>query len=345
MGKPYTSATEHSVLFSSKKSKVVKESIRIKVFSNGDSEGLEESFYSSKFTISYEIYSEQAIKLPLLFIGLGSPWADTIHVNGKRVKETTANNKLDSMSIKDYDFIKPFDSNRVQISYAENESTIVDLNNLIYFEADLNQGSNIIQIVYTVNMGSNNYGFVRYHDIQYSLYPSQFWQSFGPIHIDLELPNFMTVSSSSIGNADSIQGNHHYYNITKIPTEDLKLAIGPKISLLSSILLTLHPFGISLILSLILVFIHFKWIKKFRQKRLKRFNWYLLIGNFLIPILYYLFFFLSFGLIHLTLGNNSLNRHGYVFLLIITLPAVWLFYSLIMWVVDRHWKDKYGIAS
>jgi hypothetical protein len=343
MAKPYTDATEHSVLFSSEKLKVVKESIRIKVFSNGDSDDFDEGFYSAKFNITYEIYSEQAIKLPLLFIGLGAPWADTIDVNGIRVKETTAKNSMDTITMKAMGLRPSHREGLVEVSFAENEMTYINLDNLIYFEANLNEGLNLIHVVYTVNMGSNNYGFIRYHNIQYSLYPSQFWQSFGPIRIDLELPDTMTVSNASIGSEDSIQNNHYYYTITKIPTEDLKLAIGPKISIASHILLALHPFGIALVLSLMLVMIHFRLIKKFRQKRIKRFNWYLLIGNFLIPVLYYVFFFLSFGLIHLTLGYNSLNRHGYIFLLAVTWPAAWLFYSLIMWIADSHWKEKYGV--
>ncbi len=343
MAKPYTDVTSHSILFTQKKLSVVKEYIHINISENTGDNTFEEGCYNAKFSIAYQIYSEQAIKLPLLFIGLGSPWSDTISVNGKLIKETTAKKILDNNTLKSFDFIKSYRDDLVEISYAKNESALVDLNNLIYFEANLSKGLNIVHVVYNTNMGSNNYGFVRYHNIEYSLYPSQFWQAFGPINIDLELPKNMVVNHSSIGDADSIRGNHHFFTITKIPTENLKLGIGPKISIVSSVLLTLHPFGIALLVSFIFVFFHFKLIKKHRAKKQKRFNWYLLIGNILIPVLYYVFFFISFGLIHLVLGSNSLNRHGYIFLLIVTLPVAWLFYSIIMWLVDSYWKDKFRV--
>ena len=215
------------------------------------------------------------------------------------------------------------------------------MSDLVYFNADLlKEETNIISIEYDGFLESNNFGFTRDYKIQYSLFPSKYWKSFGPININLELPKNLNVLNSSIGEPYLTNGNVHKYKINKVTQKDLVITLTPKISLLSKTLIAIQPLGLAIILTLVLIGIHFFFIKKHRREKSQQYNWFLPIGIVMVPVLFYTLFLLSFNLIDLTLGENALKKHGYIFLIVLTLPIFMIIYSLLMWRVDVYFKSK-----
>jgi hypothetical protein len=329
MAQPYDgNSSRHSILFSSKELDVVREFIKIKIFNSYV------DIYTAHYFITYEINSPRDFSLPLLFVGDGLANSPITYVNGKLVKNTTFKNKIDPNLMAQYPFLETSESEFVTIKYDKDSPYSVAKEGLVYFESPIKKGKNTITIEYDGNMESNNYGFIRKHDLEYALFPSRFWKSFGPIQIDMELPKEFEIDESSIGEPISEIENNKRFILKSIPAEDLKIKISPRISFLSRALITVSPLGIAIISTLLLMYFHFVLLKRKTKKPKTRFNWVLILGIFTIPILFYTIFLSSYGLIDLTLGENSLNRHGYIFLIVVTLPLFWLIYGFIIWVIN-----------
>ena len=338
MAKPYNEGSEHSMLLFNKEIKVTKEFIKINILrdtTNGY------NYYSAHYAISYEINASKNQSLPLLFIAINLESNPIIKLNGKIVKIEDLKKNYGKDPLEQYSFIKPYEKNQVRIFYKKDESQIVSLDDLVYFNANLISGKNLITVEYNAALGSNNFGFVRYFDLEYALFPSKYWKSFGPIQIELNLPEELRIRSSSLPNPERNE-NKFSWTLNQIPDEDLKISLNPKLPFFTKILLTIDPLGIALIFTLAAAFIHYKQIKNHRQSLKKKYNWALAIGIFLVPVLFYTVYFSSFSLIDWILGDISLNKHGYIFLFIFTLPIFWIIYGLILWAIDIWLKNKYN---
>lgn len=316
MAKPWVDGSVHSSLFGANNCKVIRENLNIKF------EKVED-IYFTKYKIKYVINSSFNEKLPLLFIGLDLHDNKRVIVNGKQVKIT--NHNLDNLS---------------KIKYDNENNTSINPEDLIYFEAELKEGENIVFIEYDANLEFNTQGFVREYQLKYSLYPSRFWESFGNIFIEIELGNDLEIINSNIGKFET-KNNISKLKLTNIPVDVIHLEFRTKINLISKVLLYITPFGISILCLIIMFIIHKKLIKKKYLSDVKDYKYVLSVGNILIPILYYFFYFVSFDLIDFSLRQGK-SKHGYVFLFIFTLPILMLIYSIITYFIDRSYKSKFS---
>lgn len=315
MAQPWVDGSEHSTLYGAKNCQVINENIFIQLINQHD-------VYIAKYKIKYVIHSNVNQTVPLLFIGIGLSDRKVVTVN---TKET---------------LIKKYITNKnSEISYSKNDNLPVNEDDLIYFEANLTKGENIIIVEYDANLEYNTVGFIRTYNLKYSLYPSQFWESFGDITIELFLGDNLKIKSSNIGEP-KIEKNIANWVIKTIKKDTIELEITKKTSLISDILLFIEPFGIAVI-SLFLMFLYhlIVLIKKHKQKNFK--NIILYSGIIIIPILHYVIYFLSFDLIDFSLGQKN-SKHGYVFLYLFTLPILMLLYGIIMWIINRVLRSKYG---
>lgn len=338
MAKPYNEGSEHSMLLFGKEIKVNKEFIQISILKDTTAEY---NYYSAHYLISYEIDASKNQLLPLLFIAINLDNSPIIKLNGKIVKIEDLKKNYSKDPLGQYSFIKPYDKDQARIFYKKDESQIVSLDNLVYFNANVIAGKNVITVEYNASLGSNNFGFVRDYDLEYALFPSKYWKSFGPIQIELNLPKELSIRTSSLSTPEKNE-NKYSWTLNQIPDEDLKISLGPRLSLLAKVLLAIDPLGIAVIFTLAAAFFHYKRIKKHRRALKKKYNWALAIGIFLVPVLFYTVYFSSFSLIDWILGNISLNKHGYVFLFIFTLPLFWIIYGLVFWAIDISLKSKYN---
>ncbi|WP_316802114.1 hypothetical protein [Pedobacter nototheniae] len=338
MSKPYEEGSEHSMLLFGKEIKVNKEFIQINISRDTTSD---RNYYLAHYVISYEVNASKDQLLPLLFIAVNLENKPVIKLNGQIIKIEDLRNTYTKDLLDKYSFIKPYEKEYVRIFYKKDESQIVSLNNLVYFNAHVSAGNNIITVEYSATLGSNNFGFVRDFDLEYALFPSKYWKSFGPIQIELNLPKELKIRGTSLG-TPKINDEKYLWVLNQIPDEDLKISFGPKLPILARLLVAIDPLGIAVIFTLAATFIHYKRIKKHRQSFKKNYNWALGIGIFLVPVFFYTVYFSSFSLIDWALGGISLNRHGYIFLFIFTLPVFWIIYGLIFWAIDISLKNKYN---
>lgn len=326
MAKPWSDGSSHSILYAAENCTVKKETIFINFIKN-------DYGYSANYKIKYIVNSSTEQTIPLVFLGLGLSEKKIIKVNDF----STPNIPIDATN-STFPFIKET-NNSYAIQYSEKESYPVDLNDLIYFEAKLKKGENTIYIEYNGELEYNTYGFLKKYKLRYSLYPSKFWKSFGSIKVTINLEDNLEINDSNLGKS-TLQNNTANWEITQINQDEMEITVTEKISFISKILLFIEPIGLAFISLILLAFIHFKLLKKRRIKANSKYNFYLPLGIIIVPLLFYVLYYLSYNLIDFSLGQKY-SKHGYVFIYVITYPVLLLVYGILMWQIDLKLKKKY----
>lgn len=309
MAKPYMDGSQHSVLFGGDAS-VTREIIDIKIVKEPF-----DNIHFANFSIKYHIHSSKKQTLPLLFIAIGLSGEQEIMVNDKTAKIEP----LD-LENKTYPFLKKsLTGTFVKYDIANKLPIIQDY--LIYFYADLKEGENIIEVKYDAQMEYNTYGFIKNYKLEYSLFPSKYWKSFGPIEVNLNLNDQVEFKESDLGK-EKKSNNIVKWTITPQNRDKIEIKLYEKTSFISKILLFFQPLCISVIALFVMMFFHYKWMKSNPKKYI------LVLGIIIFPILFYVVYFLSFNLINYSLGKDH-TKHGYTFFIVITYPIILLIYGLI----------------
>lgn len=317
MAKPWVDGSEHSVLFGAENASVKNETIDIRLVRDSNDRN-----YFAAYTIKYRIISNQKQKLPLLFIAINLYDKKYIKVNNQSTEILPLDFEKNAHS-----FLKKNEKGTF-IKYDKDNETPVNQNDVIYFSADLEKGENIIEVRYDASLQYNTYGFVTTYELLYSLSPSKFWKSFGDIDVNLILDENLEFQKSNLG-TEKLEKNTLHWNITPKNLENIEISIAEKTSLFSKILLFFQPLGISVIALIGMLFLHFRWMKSNPKK------YVLVLGIVLIPILFYVVYFLSFSLIDFSLGKDN-TKHGYTFFIVITYPIVLLIYVfLARWIFKK----------
>ena len=335
MAKPYVDGTESSTLFGSKNCSVIAEEIDITAISPTQ---IDDYFYRLKYRISYKISADQEGKLPLLFIALNLEGPASVIVNGKKIIA----HKLDKENVHRFKFITPNSGNNdfYDIKFEDQTkkwSTV--LQELIYFDANIVKGENTVTIEYEGHPEYNVYGLLRAYKIQYALYPSHYWKSFGPIEVNLHLPGKDEIRDVNIGQLQNLDHGNYRLVIEEISEDDLIINFSKKISFFAEVLLFLQPFGLAMIAFLIAGFLHFKWLIKRRKRYPLKYNFMVPAGIALVTLISFAAFFFSFDLIQWVVNNPGL-KNGYVVLVVFIAPFFMLFYGLIAWMVDYQVKRR-----
>lgn len=318
MAQPYFSGNKTSTLYGTKNCDVLQEHMLIELISD------EYNIFTAYYTISYSIDSEIEQSFPLVFHG----------INLGQVKEIKTNGITN-------EFHHSEDSKPHTISYKLPDTILVPKNELIFFDANLKKGVNTIVLKYTATLGSNTYGFIKNQDIEYSFYPSRFWKSFGNVTLKLTADKNIEITSTNIKSYTK-NNNTYVWNFPATQYEEIQIKLRPRVSVISKVLLAISPLGLGAMVFLIAMLIHLWFIWKKYQHSKYRFA--LGSGIFLVPILFYVAYYSSFSLIDYTLGQTS-SRHGYIFIIIVTLPILWLVYGLIMLVTDRLIKNRFKVRG
>ncbi len=290
--------------------------------------------HQATYNITYTIYTDKDVTIPLVFIGLRLKEEKSIQVNNAQIKTIPLAGDLSKFTFLQHN------GSLIEIKYAEEYSLNIHLEDLIYFKADLQKGSNTIQIHYTGKLEENRFGFVSRSKLEYSLYPSKFWKSFGPIKVNVNLGDDLKITRSNIGDP-TINNNTATWEINSINNDVLRIDIKEKVSIISSILLALNPLGIALIIFLIAAYKNYKIIKIKIINKDKNYKYYLPLSVLALTILFYITWYLSFGLIDLSLGGGRNTNHGYYLLFFFTSPLFILVYGIVMATISKTLKKRH----
>ncbi|TDG35586.1 hypothetical protein EZJ43_13270 [Pedobacter changchengzhani] len=335
MAKPYVDGTESSTLFGTKNCKVISERIDLTAVAPVDED---DYAYKLNYKISYRISADQQGLLPLLFIAQNMDVPKSVMVNGVKINLESLTQNMASK----FKFLTPSQSGGDFYDIAFDKRSMkwgVQLSELIYFEALILKGENVITVEYDGHPEYNVYGLLREYKIQYALYPSNYWKSFGVIEINIKLPKEAEIRNVNIGTLQNLNNGNYKLTIGKISKDDLKIVFSKKISYFAGALLFLQPFGLAAIAFLISAFFHFKWIKKRRLMYPTKYNFVVPIGMLLVTAITYLVFAFSYDLIKWLLNNDGL-KNGYALLLVFTSPFFLLVYGVFVWIVDYQIKKR-----
>lgn len=324
MAKPWVDGSDHSVMFANSGLSVTHEHISIDITQNSDGD------YASNYTITYHIFSEKDGIVPFAFIGINlnnDPKIISNNINEKRIL-------IQKNELTNFPFIKEEEKDEYIIKYDEKSEKSIELSDLIYFKTHLKKGNNTISISYKGYLKYNTYGLERAYTLNYALYPSKFWKSFGPIAIDLKLPDNVEIKNSNFKYTQN--GNVVNFIINKISTDDFTIIFTKKKSAFAQLLLFLEPSGIAYICLFVLFTLHLVIIKKRKPNPVKKPLLQLFLETLLISFMVYTIYFISFPFIDFF--ANEHNKNGYIFLMIFTLPFFILFYFLIISLINYFIK-------
>jgi hypothetical protein len=313
MANYYVDGTKSSTLYGSSNCKVLKENLSVTLVKD-------ENHHFAKYKVTYEIESKTNQQLNLIFIGLGLTNPIKVLVNNEQT------------------LIRHYDSeNPSNIAFSLNDSINVNEEDLMYFDASVIKGKNIIVVEYEGELEHDGLGFLTTYKFEYSLYPSKFWESFGTIDFQIALDENFEISKSNIGQP-KVENNIAKWQINEINVDTIQLEISTKISLFSRILLFFKPLGIAIIALFIMFIINLRLF--ILNDDYKNFKYKITLSTIIVPIFFYYIYFKAYDLIDYSLGQEN-SKHGYVFLFVFTLPLLMVMYGLVLNFFNKKYKKEF----
>jgi hypothetical protein len=292
------------------------------------------SDYQSHFSIVYHIHAEEAIELPLVFLALNMGGLDRILVNQNEIE----GKKMDQPGSK-FPFLRLKDG-YYEISYDSDEWKRISLSDAFYFTAKLHKGDNSIQIQYSAYMGYDRRDIRTRYKIDYLLFPSKYWSSFGPIELYLHLDGKIEVLTQDLGTVKSQTDSIAHWVIDHVEKKaSFHIEVGLKTSLFAKAILWAHPELLALIGSIFLLYLHIRCI--YLKYKSGKYRYALLFGNLIIPSSFYFFIWFWSSLAnYLINGSFDEKSRGFILLVIFTLPLIYLVYDLVLFIIDRSIRSR-----
>lgn len=289
----------------------------------------------SQFNIEYIIHAEENIDFPLVFLALNLDGLEKVTINQKEIKSVS----LDPSDTK-FSFLR-FKDGYYEISYGKAEWERINLSDAFYFTAKLHKGENSIKVQYRAFMGYDRRDILTKYQIEYLLFPSKYWSSFGPIDLYLHTGNKMKAYAQDLGVPKAQTDTLVHWIVESTGKQDsFKIEVGEKISFPAKILLWINPEVLALIGSILLLYFHIRYI--YKKYKTGAYRYALLLGNLIVPASFYGFCWFWTSLAnYLVNGIFEHNARGYILLVMFTLPLIYITYDLALFVVDRSIRAKF----
>ena len=314
----------------------------------------DDKFETAQFKIEYHIKADRSgVQIPLLFYASEFKenfkiWIDDREIKLKQVPETYK--KLEGTPFNDFAYFfdtkNRSETKRVLIEDSPSGGFYVSIDDLKFFETDLTEGNHIIRVEYVANKWIDRSDWVKEYSFRYALSPAKYWKSFGRLEITIDASRFDGNITTNIGAPTT--GDLHsngIWTFTSIPTEVLQISYTPCITPTAHTLLKISPTGLTLLLSIILILLHFISIRIYRKANPnKRFSWTMIVGSVIVPFLALFGYMYTFDIIDTAIGQEASRYHGYTFLIILLYPILLPMYWTIMWLVDKTIKGRINNA-
>jgi len=330
MANPFGPHSITAQLVPSGKAKVLRERIDIQLVQD-----TLDYDYQSQFNIEYIIHTEENMDFPLVFLAFNLDGLEKVTVNQNEIKSLPldpSNTKFPFLRLKDGYY---------EISYGKAEWERINLNDGFYFTAKLHKGENSIKVQYRASMKYDRRDILTKYEIEYLLFPSKYWSSFGPIDLYLHTGDKMKAYAQNLGVPKQQTDTLVHWVIESVGEQDsFKIEVGEKTSFLASTILWISPGLLAFISSLVLFYLHIRYI--YKKYKIGRYRYALLIGNLIVPASFYSFcWFWSSLANYLVNGIFADNSRGFILLVIVTLPFIYIIYDLVLFVIDRSIRIKF----
>jgi hypothetical protein len=341
MASPIVEGSKNTSAFSSKNITILHENIIVHISND---------FKTAKYTIEYTIKSEvTGAQIPLLFLAQEYKDNFIVWLDGNKINtQNIPNNIIHAEKSQFEDFMNSFperiDGNAyIPIRWQPNNTSLINLDDLKYFEANLLKGEHKIKVEYTADVWVNNSNWVKEYSFRYSLSPAKYWKSFGSLHITIFQDGEVKALHTNLGNPIERKfGKVATWKFNSLPSDNFNITYKPEINETAKILFNIEPFGLMLIFGLFLMLIHISFNYWFRQKdAVKKISWIVILGSFIVPYLMLHCYFLAYDLIDNAIGKHASKHHGYYFLILFWYPFLVAIYLFIMWIIDLIIKRKF----
>lgn len=337
MSSPIWEGTTVSTAFSSKDINILSESIHIKI---------DENYQTARFTVEYTLQSDVVGRqIPLLFYAQDYKDSFLVCIDDQNVAIQNIPEQYIQFAHSPFSgFSRLKDNNnrenekdKVIIQWDENSDFVYDINDLKYFEADLEKGIHKVRVTYTANAWTDASGWIKTYSFRYSLSPAKFWKSFGTLMVTVEQAGIIRQIATNIGapNEKTIKAKNTWA-FTQLPAEYLEFSYTPVMSRLTRVLIAFEPFWLSIVAAVLLFILHLWLVFRYRSRHVnKKYSYVVIVGSWLIPFLILLSYIYAYVLIDYSIGADAGRRHGYVFLIMVLYPFFVPVYWTIMWLLDK----------
>lgn len=347
MASPIREGTFSSSAFSSRDIDILKEKIFLKI-----DKDFRTAFYQIKYIIRTDSTGKQ---IPLLFLAKDYKDNFKVWVDSQEVKvldipseyTTTIHSRFEGFSNSFEPTLPNGEQETSEISWENNSGILYNLNDLKYFEANLEKGEHKIRVEYTAKVWTDKSGWVNKYSFRYSLSPAKKWKSFGSLEITLDASDFnhsltTNLGQQTYGRLDSFA----VWYFSKLPADYFEIVYQPEINAFAKSMIALGPFGLALFFAMAFAFLHFIIIRKYRiSNPTAKYSWIVIAGSVTIPLFILMSYILSFNIIDKVIGDEAANYHGYNFVVILMYPLLLPIYGIIMWLTDKRIKERINIMN
>ncbi|MEZ4948687.1 MAG: hypothetical protein R2784_04765 [Saprospiraceae bacterium] len=302
-------------------------------------------FKTAIFKIKYQVRVDSSgVRIPLVFQAMDYMDGFQLMVDG--IPQSTKSLPYeyihsDSFPNNDFsDFIGA--ESLVTVYYDKDYSIEEELEDLIYLEVDLAEGTHTIEISYTAESWIDESDLILKRYFYYSLAPARYWKSFGTLSLEIQAESSQPQIHTNLGEpkTGSLPG-FASWTFNSIPVDVVEISWKPEPSEKAKFYMDLGPDTLVWIFGFILASLHFLFIKIRRRKNQARINWVVVIGGLLIPFLVLNSYMYAVDIIDNIIGEYASRRHGYLFLVNIYYPVLMPVYMLVCFLWDWFWKRRF----
>lgn len=281
--------------------------------------------------------------LPLLFVALERQGPLRVRFDGRPVEL----GPLPALDPATYLAPEQGRADELVVGYhGDNGGWVFELKDLQAFTLDMTPGEHTVEVTYAAAPWIDRSPWVREHSIRYSLSPARHWKRFGPLEVIVETPEADGLFRTTLGApAEGGLPGRAVWRFAEIPADVITVGFTPKVGPLARGLMGLSPFGIALIVGMVLLLLHVRWMHRFRLNGRTGRSVPLLVGVLLAPLGFLFAFLFGYDLIDLAIGPDAGRFHGYTFMVLGLYPLIMPLYAVGCWLLDRHWKRQQVMAA
>lgn len=312
----------------------------------------DENFSTASFHIEYHIESNKAgQQIPLLFYAAEYREEFEVSIDGQAIELLSIPEKyrlLEGTPFSDFDlFFAEEDWQHVPISSiheTESSSFHVYLNDLKYFELDLDTGKHVIQVQYTADRWISRNQWMNRYDFRYALSPAKYWKSFGGLEVTLDASRCTYGIHSNLGLP--VSGDLSCtatWRFDHLPVDILRISFEPEMPRTARILTDISLDNLGIILGMLFMLFHLMGMYSYRKANPhNRFSWVMIVGSLLIPFLALCAYVFSFEFVRMLIGEHASNYHfSYVGMYFVMYPFIMPVYFLLMWAGDMIFARRF----
>lgn len=313
---------------------------------------LDKNFEKASYHIHYDLnVSSKGNDVPMLFYA--PEYSDTFSVflDGKPIAlQQFDDYHKEYVAIEQYFSPSLFENSDSAVNIkipigVKSEEQEISPSVLKFFRLNLDKANHIIDIYYTAKPYVDKREWVKTYIFRYALSPAKYWKSFENLNIYLDATAFSPDISTNIV-AETFSGDIQKkaeWSMHNLPTEDMILiSYKPEIPSLAQLLIRISPLGFALMLSVVLILLHFFAIAKYRQKNRNGLLWIKLLGILGIPLVAYISLWYFYELIYSIIGTHAAKMQGYgLVFAIVLVPLAIIIYAIIASVWDYYCSHKY----